>query len=489
VSNESVYDYCIVGAGTIGSYIAEKLILKMPNSRICIVESDDVEKVRVCTSSKSNYSGLKVGRAFGFGGTSRLWGGQMISMVEDDFLSRVGGRIHAWPLNFSELNSYYYIVIKKIFGFKYSEELIRKLAPKYNYLNELDLICRTSIWIPSKKRNIWKQYGKNICKNSKIINNFAEQLKFEKNGTSKYCLVTCDKQQNRTNISAKKFILCLGAAETEALIKRSKDLDNIKTFSICDHISFIAGKLDIIDYQKFHDLFASEFFRGLVISKKFELNNKPELNILPKFNFKFIAQKNNDPFFSTVKILLDFLQGKSKSLPKIKLNQIFYISYCGLILLFYKYFYKRLWLPKSIDYYLTIDIEQMPDVSNKIYEKNGKLTLNWSLMPDDLNSLDRIKTLVKEYINLNFSNIIKINDTKTNDANFYDVYHPFNNLRMGRDPKNSSVDINLNLWNKKEIYVCSTGVFPSLGSANPGLTNFALAERLVEHLVFLESEK
>jgi choline dehydrogenase-like flavoprotein len=64
----------------------------------------------------------------------------------------------------------------------------------------------------------------------------------------------------------------------------------------------------------------------------------------------------------------------------------------------------------------------------------------------------------------------------------YDVYHPTGTLRMGSAPGNSVVDADLRLWGVENCYVTTTAVFPSAGSANPGLTHLALTARLADRL-------
>ncbi|HIF39205.1 MAG TPA: hypothetical protein EYQ69_08400 [Gemmatimonadetes bacterium] len=64
----------------------------------------------------------------------------------------------------------------------------------------------------------------------------------------------------------------------------------------------------------------------------------------------------------------------------------------------------------------------------------------------------------------------------------YDVYHPTGSLRMGTTPSNSVVDGNLKLWSADNCYITSTAVFPSSGSANPGMTHLALTARLAKHI-------
>jgi choline dehydrogenase-like flavoprotein len=60
---------------------------------------------------------------------------------------------------------------------------------------------------------------------------------------------------------------------------------------------------------------------------------------------------------------------------------------------------------------------------------------------------------------------------------------------MGTSTENSVVDKNLCLWNTDNCFVTTTAVFPSAGSANPGLTHLALTARLAEHIGKLIDKK
>ena len=52
---------------------------------------------------------------------------------------------------------------------------------------------------------------------------------------------------------------------------------------------------------------------------------------------------------------------------------------------------------------------------------------------------------------------------------------------MGKE-KESVVDENLKVYGTKNLWVVSTGVLPSAGTANPTFTMLCLADRLVEQI-------
>ena len=53
---------------------------------------------------------------------------------------------------------------------------------------------------------------------------------------------------------------------------------------------------------------------------------------------------------------------------------------------------------------------------------------------------------------------------------------------MGNNYKKSVVNKNLKIHGIKNIYICSTSVFPTSGSVNPTMTLCALAVRLANYL-------
>ena len=73
----------------------------------------------------------------------------------------------------------------------------------------------------------------------------------------------------------------------------------------------------------------------------------------------------------------------------------------------------------------------------------------------------------------------KIDDSQA--AKPHDAYHPVATCRMGTDME-AVVDGNMQVWGVENLWVVSTGVLPSAGTANPTFTMLCLAEGLVDHL-------
>ena len=161
---------------------------------------------------------------------------------------------------------------------------------------------------------------------------------------------------------------------------------------------------------------------------------------------------------------------------------------------FWRGVYGRLYIPRQAELLLQVDIEQFPNWNSRLRLANERdnlgrkrLITEWQITPDDVRV---IRTVAEKTINAweqsKLMDVAQLELTLPegfdNFESLYDVYHPTGMLRMGKEPRDSVVDANLRVWSLDNTYISSTGVFPSAGSANPGLTHLALTARLAEHL-------
>jgi choline dehydrogenase-like flavoprotein len=63
-----------------------------------------------------------------------------------------------------------------------------------------------------------------------------------------------------------------------------------------------------------------------------------------------------------------------------------------------------------------------------------------------------------------------------------DGFHQAGTTRMSRAPQDGVVDPDCRVHGIRNLYICSSSVFPTSGQANPTLTVLALAVRLARHL-------
>ena len=107
---------CIVGAGTVGLFLASQLSLK--KNEVIILEAGDehatsfVERYFKINSNTHYNNKNEPSRMFGIGGTTTIWGGSMVQMQPSDFENNNSS--FSWPIKFTEILKYYSTVKKKL---------------------------------------------------------------------------------------------------------------------------------------------------------------------------------------------------------------------------------------------------------------------------------------------------------------------------------------------------------------------------------------
>ena len=224
---------CIIGGGLAGLYLANKL--RANNLEVAVIETGNHKlqsnkDLNFKTYHKSFfYEGAVSGRNFGLGGTSVLWGGQMLPLMRSDIEKRSYIKISSWPIKYKFLCKYYNIV-KKDFNFS----LISNKNKNLNFLKN-SFLLRFSSWLPTKYKNFYNlfskkmksDYGLKIFINSQVI-----KIKNFKNNNSKSnltvnYLIARSSNGNILNIKTKIVIICCGAIEsTKLLLNYNKENNN-----------------------------------------------------------------------------------------------------------------------------------------------------------------------------------------------------------------------------------------------------------------------
>ena len=497
---------CIIGGGLVGLYLANKL--RANNLEVAVIEAGNqkfqsARDLKLKTYHESFfYGGSDSGRNFGLGGTSVLWGGQMLPLIRSDIEKRAYIGLSSWPIKYKSLCKYYSIV-KKDFNFS----LISKKNKNLNFFKNFFLL-RFSSWLPIKYRNFYNFFSENMKsdKNLKIfINSQVVKIENFKNNNLKSNLtiknlIAKSSNGNILNVKAKIVIICCGAIEsTKLLLFYNERNSNFITSEgaplgkfFSDHLSFICGEFNLIDWKTFNLYFSPNYQNGLMNTPRFELNSiTQKQKKLPSAFAHFNFNTNNNTWLDVFKS--SFIKRKINFKAIILLGtSIFSIikDICNLII--FRYFYNIAWFYKSTKMLFQIDVEQFPNKANRIYlTDKKKLVINWKITKKDIKYVkfiantfsqlwnnSKLKKIAILKIHLPLSKKLLVSMKK----NFKASYHPTGTIRMGNNPKESIVNKNLKIWKVNNCYVLSTAVFPSSGSANTGMSLLALANRLSSHI-------
>jgi choline dehydrogenase-like flavoprotein len=149
-----------------------------------------------------------------------------------------------------------------------------------------------------------------------------------------------------------------------------------------------------------------------------------------------------------------------------------------------------LYIPPGTRIDLQLDIEQVPIRENRIslgFEKDkyGRRIpeIHWRISDLDLENIRATANRIVDKWPGSKAGLPELIFKKEacDSTKPYDAYHPVGVCRMGDDPE-AVVDRNLKVYGMSNLWVASTGVLRSAGTANPTFTVLCLAERLVEQL-------
>ena len=478
-------DVLIIGAGTTGLYLAERLAEKF--KKIIVVEKGGLNTKKINNKIK-NFKGIfhygfQKNIAIGLGGSSTLWGGQLVEFDKEDFSKKT-----YWGFDYPEIKFFY----NKIYSFFKIRRINDKEFLNFTKEKKLNYKNITKFYTHWLNEPNFKRFFENKKLQNKvdiIINSEATKANFE----NKNCkLIEITSGDMKKIIKPKIVILSNGIFNATKFLLNQNNSPWKKNKLIGkffqDHIGLFVGKIRLIDAKKFRNLFLNGFIKGTKyqpkIKSRYILNNfnygisgefkiplQYNVNIINKIIKKFLIKKNFINFLSLFKILI-------------------YIDFFLFKKIIYFLINKKLLFEDNKDIFFYIQCEQRPNIKSKIYlksAKKNKIDLNWTINGEEFNV---IKKFVKDANNfLKNNKIAEIDTNKFSKLNYEkfiksirDTNHPSGGLIISDSNKKGVVDKNLRIWNTSNVYIAGPGVLPKTSHANVTFTSLALAERLVKYL-------
>lgn len=466
-SKNKIFDFIIIGTGPAAYVLYEHLNKK--NKNILIIEKGNLYySENIETNSKQslianeNYKIKKNSRISALGGTGNIWAGVSSYIEEFEMYSRWDKNKNLWPITHSEISKYYK-KLKSKYLFK-NLSLINDLNKKNRdnkFVRERSFFSNKE---PFRFNNLDHYKESDLLINAKVkyLNDFKGKTFIELD-------------DNKTKIYTKKILVCCGGLETNFLILRSvhnQKLKNVKNKSIVgryfmDHPKFQLGiikptksNLDFLrnvtlkNYNKWIE------YKGISLSQDIQAKKKL-LNSYVRFEkYLFIELVNK--------------------IKKRKYNFRFFLEIFKLYVL--KIFNKDFEHEK---FKITMYNEMVPSKNNRIiYKKTNKkekFIITYKFSNKELLTIKFLVNILNNNLNINWNNQYRL--TKKNIENILlDSSHHMGGTIMGFSKKNSFVNKNLQIHGVRNVYICSTSVFPTSGSLNPTMTLCALAIKLAKYL-------
>jgi hypothetical protein len=457
------------------------------------------------------YRGASDGRGIGLGGTSSLWGGQLLPVRPEDLLARTQINAPAWPIPYADIAPHFQ-ELQHFFGIRsgaFDLGCLRDRSHPLRNLDYTDWAPRSSKWVGFGKRNIataWRSHFNTTPGVQVWLNAESRVWRLSPGQTDRAVQeITAQSTLGHTlRIQPKRVVIAAGALESARIVLEMNTSERFLSAGaselagrfLHDHLSARIARVQIVDRDRFQKYFAPVFEGPTMRSLRMELAaHVLESEGLPSLYVHFVSQAPDNSGFAVMRELLRSIQQRNirntltaamrspRAVPDI------------LELIYGRLVKRRLEFSARGEIFLHADFEQAPRHENRVYlgepGSDGRSTMhiNWDLSPETphvvrrvqyyfdqfwkRNSLDRIATL--QFIDPG-------DDPECWANNVYDIYHPAGTTRMAADPAHGVVDENLKIHGTSNAYVVGSSVFPSMGAANPTFTAMALALRLAEFI-------
>lgn len=503
-------DVCVIGAGAAGIYLAVELAAR--GLDVILLEAGkttgaDVSAIgfEPCFDAE-HYPGATEGRFFGLGGSTSRWGGLLMPHTRHDLRGKVSGDFDPWLRVVQTASEQAATVLNKL-GWHFDAGFTGFARSQLNASGDalpvagIDVVA--GLFLPFRKKNlVWllkRGAGKNFrvrvfC--NAVVNGW--QVTPDTAGARIQRVQAVSGNGKQLSVTAKRFIVAAGAIESARILLElngSSPRPLLRESSavgsyLADHLSLAIADVAPASIPGAIKLFAPRFSNGWMRSFRFLESNPP---IEAPRAFAHFVFDNRNPGFSLAREALGALQEKRR--PRVSAKGVI-TGIGGLVGLGYRrYARSSLYIPSGTKTHLQLDIEQVPVRENGIrlgaeLDRYGRriAKIRWRIGERDVENmrLTAARILAKwPGARASLPNLLpRLDDCTAKKP--HDAYHPVGTCRMGSDSE-AVVDENLKVWGLENLWVVSTGVLPSAGTANPTFTMLCLAERLAGQLAATRS--
>jgi GMC oxidoreductase len=488
----------IVGAGPVGIYLA--YCLSLAGEQVVLVEAggpvSDITRNQIGTNSVGlEFVGHRLGRAFGLGGTSVIWGGQLAEFDAADFLQ--------WPIAYEDVSSWYGKVYKDLSVTPERIDVYRnRLGGETTNAPSIERFF--THWLP--QQNFARLFRKQLIDDAGapvLLNGTVNGINFEGGRASAIKVRTTDGRD--LVLPGRQFVFCNGTLEILRFFLSTAKTGNVpwkQNSSIGkfyqDHPCGKIATAELIDEQRFRNFFENAF-TSRVVKLQSKLRFRPDfreagdLGVSGFFSFRSDIQDQ----LGNIKWLIRSLRSgaQSSSLASLPKDVLALLRMFGPITLrFVRDRRVMAFFDRSIDF--MVQCEQRPIERSQIRLRSEQhpipglfaIDIDWQV--DGQEVIETINKFAREadnYLQERGLARLDIDDrVKSNDAGFvktmYDFYHQAGGMCMSASPESGVVDTDCRIWGTSNVYVGGASVFPSSSHANTTFTALALAARLASTL-------
>ncbi|MEM1389809.1 MAG: GMC family oxidoreductase [Pseudomonadota bacterium] len=510
-------DICIVGAGVAGQTLAMRLA--HTGQRVLLIESGGLEyKSHIQAMSDGDVSGepyydLISSRLRLFGGTAAIWGGRCAELDPIDFEKRDYVPDSGWPINKTDLQSYYDRAYDHV-GIDRRDGGLRQMTDKSTAAGFQSDTLELGFWQFDENGERFTNISRGSLSNVDILIN-ATMTEIDVSESGQVNAITVSSLDgHKLQITAENFVLAAGAIETVRLLMagvphRPNGFGNANDLLgryFMEHPHARGGEItsekfatSLRAFPRMRRATGRKFAAYLRLSEAEQRRHgvlNSALSLAPRRHegqspelIRTLKQKLKHDLPST-----RFWRTSYKALKDLSARAREVVDPWASV-----WSVKRPGSPSGL--YAVIRAEQAPNPDSRILlsDRKDKLglplaDLSWQFSELDKRSVKVLMQALKdEYERLGWGDV-QLADWLNDPAMTWKFdplisshpiggYHHMGGTRMASDPSSGVVDANGRLFESPNLYIASSSVFPTAGWANPTLTIIALAERLADHLI------
>ncbi|MEM1303693.1 MAG: GMC family oxidoreductase [Planctomycetota bacterium] len=499
----------VIGAGAVGLHVAveianqgrEVVVLEAGNRRLDSFGEDAYEVVG------RRHDGARIGRSVALGGTSNLWGGQLVEYMPIDLEGREWLDGSRWPIRFEELAAYYprsYELLGVGAESQRDESVWQGIGKQPPSLGEgLEVILTRWMKVPNVASHFSKQIEEND--NLRVVLE-SRMVGFSGDGERVTGVRVVDAAGGEHVIPGQDFVLAAGTIENARLLLHTaqqddwqcpwRDNDNVGRY-FQDHLGGRLAYIKPRNARRFFDAFCTIVQRGGKFQPKVRVRNDV-LNSQP-----ILSNQAMISFESSVKENLVFLKQFVKAaLSGQKVGSFWQLvkslAACGrhMVPLMWKFVVEhRILIPSGSRISLTLQGEVLPLRESRVLidsdqaDAHGlpRALLDWRVdgreLQDIKDFVDRVRVAFDEagLADLEVEpGLASLDPAFLNQLR--DTNHPSGGCVMGESEEDGVVDKNLRVFGVENLYVAGASVFRTNSNANVTFTAMTLGTRLAEHL-------
>jgi choline dehydrogenase-like flavoprotein len=499
-------DVCIVGAGAIGIYLG----MQLANTGLDVVlleagghDSGSYADVGFKADfSKDPYPGATQGRFFGLGGSTSQWGGLLFPYTHLDVRTQTDFQPDQWPRIVRDVEQYGQRVLGHLgftrdpdfFGF--AEQGLRGISPA---LKGIGLQPAASLFIPFRKRNFKTQLHQPISNAGSVrvvINSVVNAWSMRENDPSSTKVASVSAvspNEQSVTVRADRFVISAGTIEsTRLLLELDSQFSTRVTRAtsavgcyMSDHLSCVVADTEPVDTNKAIRLFSPRFQRGWMRSLRF-MENEPQPGGVRAFGH--IVFDQSSPGFNVVRDVLYGVQ--NRKIPRLSLGDLFTGFITGAGIAWSRFVQNELHVPRGTKSRFLLDTEQVPLRENHISlgnntDRYGRRSpiIHWKITQQDLDNMATIGARMVDSWNRSSLDIprLKPRELQWDSSRPYDTFHAVGTCRMGEDDE-AVVSPELQVWGVDNLWVASTAVLPTVGTANPTFPLLCMVQGLCDRM-------